>query len=411
MLPDCWERSCSNRGLYLRSFSMRPSLKNVYVLAVLSLLPAVPAWADAPLYSTPQQGLLLLRNGQLLEGKITPTGDRFYVELASGKVWVKSVDVEVHCRTLDEGYWLKRSAMPLGVVQSHLDLAQWCIQHMLLGHAADELRDALRIDPQHPRIELLERRLKLAQQKAPATVVEAAPQSAPSADDLDRLVRGMPAGAVEIFTTSIQPLLVNNCTSAGCHGPAAEKEPRFVRVAPGRTTKRLTQRNLHTALTLVNREKPLESPLLTVPARPTDCPRPPCSSICNRPAIASCWPGCSRYPRRRRRRSPQPSPAPCRRSCRPCPLWAFSVRASTRHCRSVRRRPTSPWKKTTTKLHLFRFASGQGRFLLAVLLSAEKSPAGSGPRTPSTRRSSIEDSFRGGRSSFGSAATLVISRS
>jgi hypothetical protein len=247
---------------------MCPSLRNASLLAVLSLLPAAPCPADPPLYSTPQQGLLLLRNGQLLEGKITPTGDRFYMELDSGKVWVKAADVEIHCRNLEEGYWLKRSAVELGTVQSHLDLAQWCIQHMLLGHAADELRDALLIDPQHPRIELLERRLKLAQQKAPTKAAEPAPQSTPSADDLDRLVRGMPAGAVETFTTSIQPLLINHCTSAGCHGPAAENEPRFVRVSAGRTTKRLTQRNLHTALTLVNREKPLESPLLTVPAQP-----------------------------------------------------------------------------------------------------------------------------------------------
>jgi hypothetical protein len=249
---------------------LRP-LRILMPLTTLAMLAALSCQAEPTEGALPPQGLLLLRNGQLLEGKITPSGDRFHVELPSGEVWVKAVDVEVHCRTLEEGYWFKRSAMPLGIVQSHLDLAQWCLQHTLLGHAADELRDALAVDPRHPRIELLLRRLQLAQQQKPPAMKPAAPISSttPSAEELDRLVRGMPAGAVETFTSSIQPLLINSCTSAGCHGPAAEQEPRWVRAYAGRTTsRRLTQRNLHTTLTLIDREKPLESPLLTVPAQP-----------------------------------------------------------------------------------------------------------------------------------------------
>jgi hypothetical protein len=176
----------------------------------------------------------------------------------------------VHCRNLEEGYWLKRRAMTLGNVHGHLDLAQWCLQHELLGHAANELRDAIAVDPHHPRIELLDRRLKLFQHKAPPSqAASPASEAAPSADDLDRLMRGLPAGAMETFTNSIQPLLINNCTAAGCHGPAAEQAPRWVRVSAGRTSsRRLTQRNLHATLELVNREKPLESPLLIVPAQP-----------------------------------------------------------------------------------------------------------------------------------------------
>lgn len=245
-------------------------LREPGLAALFTLVAAMCAGGEPPLASTPQEGLLLLRNGQVVQGKVTPEGDRFYVELTSGKVWVKAVDVEVHCRNLEEGYWLKRRAMPLGNVNSHLDLAQWCLQHELPGHAANELRDAITVNPHHPRIELLERRLKLSQQKGPLTrAAEAMPEIAPSADDLDRLMRGLPDGAVETFTNSIQPLLINNCTAAGCHGPAAERGPRWVRVSLGRTSsRRLTQRNLHTTLELVNRENPSESPLLMVPAQP-----------------------------------------------------------------------------------------------------------------------------------------------
>lgn len=240
-----------------------------YVVAAIALL-AASLRAEQPLILGQQPGLLLLRNGQVLEGKITPEGDRYHVALESGEVRVRAIDVEVHCRNLEEGYWLKRTAMPLGNVHGHLDLAQWCIQHELLGHAANELRDALAVDPHHPRIELLERRLKLARQnESPQKSAGAAAGATLAAEDLDRLVRGMPAGAVETFTTSIQPLLMNNCTNAGCHGPAAEKAPRFVRVSAGRTnTRRLTQRNLHATMELIDREKPSASPLLTVPLQP-----------------------------------------------------------------------------------------------------------------------------------------------
>jgi hypothetical protein len=238
--------------------------------ALISLAGAAFAHAGGPPLAG-SEGLLLLRGGEVIRGRITPEGDRYHVVLATGGVWVKAADVEAHCGSLEEGYWFKRRAMPLGNVHSHLDLAQWCLQHDLPGHAANELRDALAVDPHHPRIDLLARRLKVSQQKTPPPLASSAAtaDAAPSADDLDRLTRSLPAGAVETFTNSIQPLLINSCTAAGCHGPAAERGPRWVRVSLGRTSsRRLTQRNLHATLELLNRDKPLESPLLVVPAQP-----------------------------------------------------------------------------------------------------------------------------------------------
>ncbi len=86
-----------------------------------------------------------------------------------------------------------------------------------------------------------------------------------SNDELDRMVRGMPEGTVELFSHTIQPMLLNNCTSAGCHGPASTTNFSLLRIPLGRTpSRRLTQRNLHTALAHVNSSDPLHSSLLTM---------------------------------------------------------------------------------------------------------------------------------------------------
>ena len=36
------------------------------------------------------------------------------------------------------------------------------------------------------------------------------------------MLRGMPHGAVETFTQSVQPVLLNHCATSGCHGPQSE---------------------------------------------------------------------------------------------------------------------------------------------------------------------------------------------
>ena len=39
-----------------------------------------------------------------------------------------------------------------------------------------------------------------------------------STSEIDRRVRTLPTGTIETFTRSIQPMLLNYCATAGCHG-------------------------------------------------------------------------------------------------------------------------------------------------------------------------------------------------
>ena len=159
----------------------------------------------------------------------------------------------------------------------HLELAQWCVKAGLVEEASRELAEAAALDPRHPLIEVVQRRLRVAstplQQAEPGAKSRPA---GPTAQELDRLVRGMPPKTVEIFAQSIQPMLVNNCSAAACHGQSVSNGFRLLRVPSDSPPSRLlTQRNLHAALEWLDRDTPEASPLLAYATRAHGAARVP----------------------------------------------------------------------------------------------------------------------------------------
>lgn len=236
-------------------------------LSALALLAAI-AVAAPPLGLTPREGLLLLRNGEVLRGKVARVGEHFQVTLPDGEIRVKPEDAEFFCQDLDEGYRLKREALG-GTAEEHLRLAEWCLKHNLQGDAARELADAIAVDPQQPGIRALSRRLELARQAPREEEPLVAPQASVATEDLDQLVASLPPNAVEMFTDRVQPLLVNHCGSAGCHGHTSGAGFRLLRMpGKGLPSRRLTQRNLHAAISALDREDFANSPLLVKSLEP-----------------------------------------------------------------------------------------------------------------------------------------------
>jgi hypothetical protein len=99
--------------------------------------------------------------------------------------------------------------------------------------------------------------------------IEPSRNQSPSNDELDRMVRGLPHKAVENFTQSVQPILMNNCTSAACHGPQSTTGLRLQRIPTGQSVgRRLTQRNLYAVMQYIDGSNPLGSRFLTAPIAP-----------------------------------------------------------------------------------------------------------------------------------------------
>jgi hypothetical protein len=227
-------------------------------------------WAEEPPPPADAQ-LLLLRNGEVLAGHISRDGDSYRLTLADGEVRVKQSDVELICHNLDEAYLYKHNRLALGRIDDHLDLAEWALRQGLPGYAAKEIAASLAIDPKNPRVDFLDRRLKqsLDLQAATAKQQPTAEAHRVSNEDLDRMVRGMPPGAVEAFTETIQPLLMNSCATSSCHGPGSKSNYVLIRIPPDRTgNRRLTQRNLYGTIQMLDYQSPSQSRLLGAASKP-----------------------------------------------------------------------------------------------------------------------------------------------
>ncbi len=218
----------------------------------------------------PEQGVVLLHNGETLQGRITRQGDRYFVGMERGEISLRASDIDCCCRSPAEAYAVLLGRVHGDWPEDYLKLADWCQRNGLVAESAAAIAEAKRLAPSHPMIGLIERRLIMAQNPvvAPPPSVSAAAGEV-SGSDLDRLIRGMPPGTVETFTDVVQPLLMNNCTTAGCHGPSSTNQFSLLRAPTGRAaSRRLTQQNLYRVLRWVNRDDPADSPLVTVPAKP-----------------------------------------------------------------------------------------------------------------------------------------------
>jgi hypothetical protein len=215
------------------------------------------------------RGVLVLHNGEILEGRITHAEGAYVVDLPDGQIRLKDADVDLVCRSLEDGYQRKRTAIQLGNVHDHLELAQWCLRHGLLGPAAAELADAKVADPKNPMVAALQHRLKMAAEPPPLPERHSPSAAGPSNEELDRMVRGLPRGVVETFTQSVQPVLMNHCMGSGCHGLQSGTGMQLSRISSSKSpSRRFTQRNLYAVLQYVNQEDPLASKLLSAAGGP-----------------------------------------------------------------------------------------------------------------------------------------------
>jgi len=231
---------------------------------------SAPSVVPHGLIAEPAHGMLLLKNGETLEGKISAAGDFYLVVAENTEMQVRARDVEVACRNLDDVVAHKVARLNPRSVDDRIALAQWCIDRELYGIAARELTEAYRIDDTHPRIPLLERRMKAAM-SPPRTVPPPPPPAAPAVDEstVNAALSGLSSEAVHDFTVRVQPLLMNYCATAGCHGPKPNSEFHLERVYLNELNdSRVVRRNLFAALNQIDRRAPATSKLLTVPLTP-----------------------------------------------------------------------------------------------------------------------------------------------
>ena len=245
-------------------------LGRLLILAVACV--ALTMSAQVRAHEESARGVLLLKTGGALPGEITVVGNRYVVQGEKSRIDVGANQVAFVCRSLEDAYERQREQLARPTAESHLALADWCMRYGLAEQAAAEIAESRRLDPRHPRIALLERRLAVMQTPrgvtaAAGTAEAAGEKQVAELRSLEAMASKLPAGTVERFARKVQPLLVNGCTTSGCHQPNGKQEFQLDRaVLHGLSNRRTTLRNLSATLALVDQESPHESSLLTVPA-------------------------------------------------------------------------------------------------------------------------------------------------
>jgi hypothetical protein len=228
-----------------------------------------------PEEATGRPGILVMRNGKVVEGRILKSGDDYSVRSPQGGVmFVPGSLVSLHCENLREAYQkLRGNAQKQNSPAAHCALARWCITNKLTKDARTELDDALQLEPAHEEARNLLLRLnELLDPKRPSEVKVAdsssgvPPKTVRFATQEVESLGSLSREQAQQFTRRIQPILVNKCAGAGCHSADSETGFRLQRVVPGGDTSRIaSERNLAEVLGQIDIKSPRTSPLLTAP--------------------------------------------------------------------------------------------------------------------------------------------------
>ncbi|MCA9199327.1 MAG: hypothetical protein KDA87_17395 [Planctomycetales bacterium] len=215
-----------------------------------------------------QADVVLLQNGNLLKGEVTQADAKVSVDQGSSRIRVDEIDVDRIFPTSVDAFRYLRAKLKTQDLEGHVRLGLWCLKNDLNNHAADQLVYASQLDPHAPSLKLLESQLATAANGSKIggmTVLPTAPDlpdnNVLTDDDMERL-ETVPQSDIAFFTRQIQPILLNRCSDAKCHGKASDNDFHFENAPYASARKDYTSRNLLATLNHMNSEQVSQSSLL-----------------------------------------------------------------------------------------------------------------------------------------------------
>ena len=218
--------------------------------ALLAITSCSFAVAQTPPPTTVPIKTVLLRNGEMLEGRIVADSERLFVfPTAGGQINLPRANVQRLCTDPGDAYRFLTARISPSDTSARFRLVEWCLANDQFDAAKSELTRLRTISKRIEDINVLERRLlmRIQSQNLENTVV-ATPTAQPAQRSTSRSSH-VSAEALSEFTRHIQPLLINGCSAAACHGRATTSEFALSRPPRGyHSSQRLTQRNLSATL-------------------------------------------------------------------------------------------------------------------------------------------------------------------
>lgn len=222
--------------------------------------------------STCRAEMLLLQSGAVLEGDITESTEEWIVTNPTRQLKVRKTDTLARGTSAQDLYrWQRKQlAGKAANLEFHLRLADWCLGQELWVEASRELLDAKQLNADSPQLRSLQRRLIQMSESANSRPELAKPTESGTVSNqvkidwqaVEKSWRIDKEHAAQ-FARKIQPLLVNNCTTSGCHRAGSNNEYQLdISLRRGHSSTDSTRRNLLATLTTINQNKISESMLL-----------------------------------------------------------------------------------------------------------------------------------------------------
>lgn len=282
---------------------LRRTICRVLLLATLAGGPwgwpggAIPACAQGPSPSSPG-GYVLLDNGNVLPGRAVIDGAFVRIEQSDqASIRLPEAQVLHWAETLEQLYAYRTQHRPQHSLSARFADLRWAIQQGLLDIAEAELRTLQRLAPSDRRGVAMAALLKSARRRQassePAGASEidqqegvarperffekatppgndmlpsprfAGDMSPSHGDDAHEPIATLRRDLLLSYTRKIQPLLINRCGQAGCHGGASSAIWQLEHFGSGqRLPANHTRQNLTRLLRWINDEHPEASPLL-----------------------------------------------------------------------------------------------------------------------------------------------------
>ena len=213
-------------------------------------------------------GILVLADGTVMNGRFLPRPDGYEVEVQGGRMFIESERVRFIAKNLDDAHQRMRSSFSELTPQSHMELARWCLTNKRTDLARREVLDALHKDPNRVDAQRLLQSLVMqneAASKAPggSGLTEFPSLSRPSGPVPEaRSLAGLSRSVAQDFTRHVQPILMNKCANAGCHGVRSISSFQLTPSHRG-TSVSIAERNLASVMKQIDLNRPSSSPLLT----------------------------------------------------------------------------------------------------------------------------------------------------
>ncbi len=242
-----------------------------FLLAIDDITPTTLTAAKAAAMATaPAEKVLLLHNGKAISGMIKQSSTGYVVIKPEGQMILPFEHVRLEADDLEDAYRQQHNALPDHSAAAHCELARWCLTYGLKDQAQRELQEAIRREPGSVTAKNMLQRLSdqlLATNDLPILKEKNGRYSmlgdVRPVHTLEAL-GGLPRDAAGDFVSKVQPLLVNRCATAGCHGPGSGQDFELQRAKVGKgNPKALSERNLAAVLARIDRDRPLSSVLLT----------------------------------------------------------------------------------------------------------------------------------------------------